>query len=172
MASGSMSSTVHYQSEHVLAAFHQVYIQVCAISFPTTALYFVTSGEIIISLEALEVSICWLRNTLIKLIAFMLPVKLLNCVIWNKKNTFLRICQASLLISVAALCMARIPQRSMGLAAKRSWVQKGRKAREIWARNFKDTQTPSAVLFISAVLILGFHSSTRECNSECSSFLC
>lgn len=38
------------------------------------------------SLEALEVSSCRLRNTLIKLIAFMLLIKLLNCVIWNKKR--------------------------------------------------------------------------------------
>lgn len=38
------------------------------------------------SLEALEVSSCRLRNTLIKLIAVMLPIKLLNCVIWNKKH--------------------------------------------------------------------------------------
>lgn len=38
------------------------------------------------SLEALEVSSCRLRNTLIKLIAFILLIQLLNCVIWNKKR--------------------------------------------------------------------------------------
>lgn len=38
------------------------------------------------SLGALEVSSCRLRNTLIKLIAFMFLIKLFNCVIWNKKH--------------------------------------------------------------------------------------
>lgn len=38
------------------------------------------------SLPAMDASICQLWNTLIKLIAFVLLIKLLNCAIWNRKH--------------------------------------------------------------------------------------
>lgn len=38
------------------------------------------------SLEALAASSCRVRNTLIELIAFIVLIKLLNCVIWNKRR--------------------------------------------------------------------------------------
>lgn len=89
---GVFCSTVHYQSECVLATF--------LLALNRSMCGFISSNSNVLcniwwdylrklsSLGTLEVSSCRLRNTLIKLIAFILLIKLLNCVVWNKKHIF------------------------------------------------------------------------------------
>ncbi len=87
---GVFCSTVHCQSERVLATFPSaLHRSKCGfISSSSNVLYNIWWDYLqkLSSLEPSEVSSCWLRNTLIKLIAFMHLIKLLNCVIWNKKR--------------------------------------------------------------------------------------
>lgn len=110
---GVFCSTVHYQSECVLATFPSALDRsMCGfISSSSNVLWNIWWDYLqkLSSLEPLEVSSCRLRNTLIKLIAFMLLVKLLNCVIWNKKR-ILEDFSGIVAHFSGSSCMARIPQ--------------------------------------------------------------
>lgn len=110
------------------------------------------------SLGTLEVSSCRLRNTLIKLIAFILLIKLLNCVVWNKKHIFEDFLGIVAHFSGSSLYGKHPTAKNMIGFKTRLSTERQERHGKIWARIFKDTQTPSAALCISTVVIWEFHS--------------
>lgn len=105
------------------------------------------------SLEALEFSSCRLRNSLIKLIAFMLLLKLLNWLIWNKKRILGDSC------GIAAHCSGSSmdgthPTVMHTIGSKTALSTERQEGTERFEpRLFKDTRTASALLVMSTVLI-------------------
>lgn len=102
------------------------------------------------SLEALEVSSCRLRNSLIKLIAFML-LKLLNCVILNKKGIFEDF--LGIVAHFRGSSVYGTHPTVKHMIQNSAEHRKAERHGKIWAKSFKDTQTPSAVLFKLTVFI-------------------